>query len=114
MPKPCYPKTCDAITEAEVNDYIAKIKEKVSESLINTTINAIKFYYESNYLPDFKIERIKRPRKSNALPKVLSVEEVDRMSDTETLNTPPLIRPVWTWPEIKRSSSFAIGRHLVG
>lgn len=79
--KAMLPKTCDAITEAEVNDYIAKIsQDKVSESLINTTINAIKFYYEKViYLPDFKIERIKRPRKAMLLPKVLSVEEVDRM-----------------------------------
>ena len=63
----------------------------------------------------FKIERIKRPRKAMLLPKVLSVEEVDRMlRATENLKHTLFIRPVWTWPEIKRSSSFAIGRHLVG
>lgn len=79
--KAMLPKMCDTITEDEVNDYITQIsQEKVSESLINTTINAIKFYYQKViYLPEFKIERIRRPRKAMLLPKVLSVEEVDRM-----------------------------------
>lgn len=92
--KAMLPKKCDAITETEVNDYLSKIsQEKVSESLINTIINAIKFYYQKViYLPEFKIERIKRPRKGMLLPKVLSVEEVDRMlRSTENLKHTTLL-----------------------
>lgn len=79
--KSIYPKKCDEITEAEVNEYITKISsDKISEALINAVINAIKFYYQKViYLPEFKIERIKRPRKVMLLPKVLSVQEIDRM-----------------------------------
>lgn len=75
------PARCDEITEREVNAYLTEIScGKVSESFINSTINAIKFYYERVlFKPDFKIERIKRPRKSMQLPKVLSIEEVDRL-----------------------------------
>ncbi|MBK9271892.1 MAG: tyrosine-type recombinase/integrase [Saprospiraceae bacterium] len=86
--KAIQPKKCNEITVEEVNAYLAEISQKkVSDSLINTLINAIKFYYEKVvFLADFKIERIKRPRKALLLPKVLSVEEVDRLiRSTENL-----------------------------
>lgn len=75
------PARCDEISEVEVNTYLTQISSnKVSEALINTIINAIKFYYQKVlFRPDFKINRIKRPRKAMQLPKVLSIEEVDRL-----------------------------------
>lgn len=76
-----WPQKCDEIDEAVVNTYISDISsQKISESLINSNINAIKFYYQKViFLPAFKIERIKRPRKGHYLPKVLSVQQVDGM-----------------------------------
>jgi site-specific recombinase XerD len=75
------PLTPDSIGEARVNRYLAEMAEVgVSESLLNSTISAIKIYYDKvAFIPDFKLERIKRPRKARALPVVLSMAEVDRM-----------------------------------
>jgi integrase len=75
------PSKCHEKTEVDVNKYLCSIAESnVSDSVMNTHINAIKFYYQKvEYLPNFKLERIKRPRPSQSLPKVLSVQEVDRM-----------------------------------
>lgn len=75
------PKTIQMITESDVNAYLTRTgNEKVSESYMNGQINAIKFYYQKvEFNPDFKIERIKRPRKSTLLPKVLSIQQVDAM-----------------------------------
>ncbi|MBK8622344.1 MAG: tyrosine-type recombinase/integrase [Saprospiraceae bacterium] len=74
-----YPKQCNEVNEAVINSYLCEISgKKASESLINSYINAIKFYYEKViYLPQLKIERIKRPRTGHYLPKVLSVQQVD-------------------------------------
>ena len=64
-----------------VNKYIRFLSgRKVSDSLIHNTINAIKFYYQKVlFLPDFEIDRIKRPRTRHTLPTILSIGEVDRM-----------------------------------
>lgn len=71
----------DAISEEDVNTFLFEISSrKVSESLINSYINAIKFYYEKvTFQPELKIERIKRPREGYHLPKVLSVQQVDAL-----------------------------------
>ncbi len=65
----------------DVNKYLAYVgKSNVSDSFINNEVNAIKFYYEKVvFLPDFQIERIKRPRKNQKLPVILSISEVDKM-----------------------------------
>ena len=77
----CAPKPLDELTVADANRYIAEIaSRKVSESTINTVISSIKFYYDKVvFLSDFSIDRIKRPRKSFRLPRVLSVQEVGRL-----------------------------------
>ena len=78
----------DKATAAHTNEFLTSIaKERLSESLINTAINAIKFYYTKVvYVPDYKIERIQRPRKGRYLPTILSIEEVDRiLRGTENL-----------------------------
>jgi site-specific recombinase XerD len=74
-----HPRLCDEVNEIAVNAFVCEISsKKVSESLINSYINAIKFYYEKViYLPQLKIERIKRPRQGQYLPKVLSLQQVD-------------------------------------
>jgi site-specific recombinase XerD len=74
-----HPRQCNEVNEIVINAYLCEISsKKVSESLINSYINAIKFYYEKViYLPQLKIERIKRPRAGHYLPKVLSVQQVD-------------------------------------
>ena len=55
-------------------------KQVESDSTMNVIISAIKFYYERVvFMPAFKIERIKRPRKRRYLPTILSASEVDRM-----------------------------------
>ncbi len=75
------PKPLDKLTVQDANRYISEIaSRKVSESMINIVISSIKFYYEKVvFLSDFAIDRIKRPRKSHRLPRVLSTQEVDRM-----------------------------------
>ncbi len=64
-----------------VNDYLVQIsKKKVSNSFLNQVTSAIKFYYEKViFRPDFKMERLKRPRKGRNLPDILSVGEVERL-----------------------------------
>ena len=62
-------------------------KSNVSNSLLNTYVSALKFYYGRVVnRPDVAIEKIRRPRKHRKLPVVLSVEEVSRMIEvTENL-----------------------------
>jgi site-specific recombinase XerD len=68
-------------TAEDVNHYLAMVSKQVeSDSTMNVIISAIKFYYERVvFMPAFKIERIKRPRKRRYLPTILSTSEVDRM-----------------------------------
>lgn len=69
------------LTTTQVNEYIAKIALKnVSESLLHNEINAIKFYFAKViFRTDFKLDEIQRPKKSHTLPKLLTIQEVDRL-----------------------------------
>ncbi|MCB0649373.1 MAG: tyrosine-type recombinase/integrase [Saprospiraceae bacterium] len=69
------------LTTSEVNDYLATIACKdVSEALLHTHINAIKYYYAKViFRSDFKLEEVQRPKPSHTLPKLLTIQEVDRM-----------------------------------
>ena len=51
-------------------------KYKISESSQNTTINAIKSYYEHVLGQPREFYDIQRPKKSKELPNVLSMQEV--------------------------------------
>ena len=75
------PKTLEVLTVQDANRYISEIaSRKVSESTINVVVSSIKFYYDKVvFLSGFAIDRIKRPRKSYRLPRVLSTKEVDRL-----------------------------------
>lgn len=83
-----HPLSIDDIEVCKVNDYLVTLAAgKMSDSLLNTAINALKFYFEKVvFRPEFKIEQIKRPRKGRNLPSVLSISEVDRLlRSTENL-----------------------------
>ena len=69
------------VTAEQVNGYLACLAgRKVSESRLHTAVNSIKFYYEKVvFAGGLKIEQLQRPRKSQALPTILSVREVDRL-----------------------------------
>ena len=70
-----------AVTAKQVNGYLAQLAgRKISESRLHTAVNCIKFYYEKVvFAAGLKIEQIQRPKKSHALPTILSTGEVDRL-----------------------------------
>lgn len=72
------------LSAAEVNAYLTTMAKKdASESLLNITLSAIKFYYEKvEYIEGFEMERIKRPKKGKFLPTILSEKEVDNLFRT--------------------------------
>ncbi len=71
-------RALDAITVAEINDYLLQLIEKwnISFSEQNQRINSIKFYYELLRGKKKEYFELKRPIKKISLPKVLSKEEV--------------------------------------
>lgn len=65
------------ITENEIQAYLLMIQQKgCSISMINQTINAIKFYYENVMGMPNRFYSIERPKRKKLLPKVLSIEEI--------------------------------------
>lgn len=66
-----------SINENDIRLYLQRqIKEGKSNSYINMSINAIKFYYEMVLGMPNRFYSIERPRKESKLPKVLSKEEI--------------------------------------
>lgn len=66
-----------AIDEKDIRDYLQLlVRKNRSESYLNQMVNAIKFYYEVVLQMPNRFYSIDRPRKSTALPKVISKEEV--------------------------------------
>ncbi len=67
------------VESADVNRYISEIAlKKISDSKLNTIVSSLKFYFTKVvFRPDFKIENIKRPRKSLTLPYILSKQEIE-------------------------------------
>lgn len=74
-------KVLSQITKAEIENYVyGLIKDyKISEQKQNQIINAIKSYYEHTLGRDRTLYDIKRPKKAQTLPNVLSEEEVLRL-----------------------------------
>ncbi len=68
-------------TSTIVNTYLATLSaKKVSEALVHTAVNSIKFYYDKVlFVPDFKIQEIQRPKQSHKLPNFLSIQEIDKL-----------------------------------
>ena len=66
----------DALTELDIRKYLQYlIQQDKSDSYLNQTINAIKFYYEVVMGLPNRFYTIERPRKKKRLPQVLSKEE---------------------------------------
>ena len=74
-------KPLDDITKAEIETYVYQLikKHKISEQKQNQIINAIKSYYEHTLGRDRTLYDIKRPKKAQTLPNVLSEQEVLRL-----------------------------------
>jgi len=65
------------IDEILINEYLQNLaKNNASKSLLNQTINAIKFYFEVVLEMPNRFYKINRPRKSVSLPKVISKDNV--------------------------------------
>ncbi len=71
----------DQISADQINDYLYCLTKKdISHSAINVVFSAIKLYFEKiSMITDFKIEKMKRPKKGRYLPTILSIGEVERM-----------------------------------
>ncbi len=74
------------ITESDTKDantFLTKIASaKISESEINRYISTLKYFYQHvAFIPEVKIEQIRRPRKSLLLPKILSVQQVNSIME---------------------------------
>ncbi len=68
--------------EQEIINYLQSlVLEGKSDSYINQSINAIKFYYEVVLEMPNRFYRVERPFKKESLPKVISKESVLRMID---------------------------------
>lgn len=83
-------KKVEDITKKDIDNYILHILPKYNESSVNRIIASIKSFYK--YLSLFKgfinvSEDVSSLKRKKALPKYLSIEEVDRLLDI-TLETP--------------------------
>jgi integrase/recombinase XerD len=77
----CYPLPIDDINKEVVMDYLKELvmKQKVSASYQNQSINAIKFYLEHILGREREKYELDRPFNAKRLPKVLSQDEVQRI-----------------------------------
>ena len=70
------------LTDLEINKYLNYLTQnEKSKSYINTSINAIKFYFEVVLGMPNRFYSVSRPRKDEKLPKIISKEEVLKMID---------------------------------
>jgi len=76
-----YPKPLYLIGKTEIENYhmLLIVKKKVSNSYLNQSINAIKFYMERVLDQERQFFKIDRPIKENKLPTVLTYEEVSKI-----------------------------------
>lgn len=74
-------QSLDKVSVEQINDYLLKLirKESMSPSKQNQLINAIKFYYEKVLGRERQYYTINRPRKTKALPKVITEDELFKM-----------------------------------
>ncbi len=79
----------NTVTKEQIESYIYWLitKYKIGESMQNTIINAIKFYYEHVLGKPREYYDIQRPKRAKTLPNVLSKEEVYRL-----INSPENIK----------------------
>lgn len=69
------------VTAEQTNTYLANLaKQNIADSTLNIHLSALKFYYEKvEFLPGFRLEKIKRPRNGRYLPTILSQNEVSTL-----------------------------------
>ncbi len=73
-------KELDLINENDIRIYLqGLIQQGKSESYINQMINSIKFYYEIVLEMPNRFYKLERPIKRQPLPKVISLEEVQKI-----------------------------------
>ncbi|MFT7036534.1 MAG: integrase/recombinase XerD [Cyclobacteriaceae bacterium] len=73
------------LNELKIREYLqVLVQNKLSDSYINQSINAIKFYYEVVKGMPNRFYSIERPIKTETLPKVLSQEQVFKIIDNTT------------------------------
>jgi integrase/recombinase XerD len=79
----------NTVTKEQIESYIYYLitKYKIGESMQNSSINAIKFYYEHVLGKPREYYEIQRPKRAKSLPNVLSPEEVFRL-----INSPENIK----------------------
>jgi len=66
--------------EQIIREYLqGLIREKLSDSHVNLSINAIKFYYEKVLGMPGRFYDIERPRKRQTLPKVVAADNIEKM-----------------------------------
>ncbi len=67
----------NTLDENDIREYLSYLhKKQLSNSYINQSVNAIKFYYEIVHNMPNRFYEIERPIKEHKLPKVISKEEV--------------------------------------
>lgn len=66
------------LTDVEIRNYLLYLVEqkKVSNSIQNQTVNAIKFFYEKILLQERKVYYLERPIRERRLPEILSQQQV--------------------------------------
>jgi hypothetical protein len=68
------------IDERDINNYLKYLKlDGKSDSYINQMINSIKFYYETVKGMPNRFYEIDRPIKKKTLPKVLSIQDIEKI-----------------------------------
>lgn len=74
-------RNLEDITKEEIEGFVFHLisKYKISETMQNTLINAIKLYYEKVLGKPREYYTIQRPKKSKSLPNVLSTNEVEKL-----------------------------------
>ena len=89
----------ESITEDKIIHYIRYLvnDRKISTSLQNTTINAIKFYYEKVLGGKRIFYHLDRPRTEKTLPEVLSEEQVaDLLNSVENLKHRAILMTIYS------------------
>ena len=86
-------KSLEDVNVEQINEYLLKLihKESMSSSKQNQLINAIKFYYEKVLGRETQYYKISRPRKTKALPKVITEDELFKMLQLASNNKNKLI-----------------------
>ena len=81
-------QSLEKVSVEQINDYLLKLirKESMSPSKQNQLINAIKFYYEKVLGREKQYYTINRPRKTKALPKVITEDELFKMLEVASNN----------------------------